>query len=248
MCWACYTPLSTGAAVAGAPAGAPGTLSKGPKPVSVEEEKDKKQVDPKLFAAVGLLFVAGIIGLFTTGVIGGGGEEEEEDVPAPAAKSETKEENKEEAPPSVAPAIAPASGPGGGVSADVGEIAYRTVFGPDPRNSTGTMGILAKEKQLSAAQAGGLARFAREHYARSGKWSQMQIAVFTDEAAANQFAAYQRKRRGQRLSPSNYSDLASQGVWTGAAAFFQSSGKKEAIYSPASNPNSWWMNKPTSSR
>ena len=244
MCWACYTPLTGSAPIPGAmgtgavrPGAGAATGKPGPIGAPTEEEGAKKQIDPKLFVVGGLL----VLGLIVAGVMNfGGSKTDDGTLPAnPDGGTETPAvpNNGGGAP---APPPAPPTIPSDPNAAPVtpSALPYNVIVPPNPQYATGTMGILATQPNISPAQAGSLAKFARNQFARNGKWTGMQIAVFSNSDAARQFAAYQAKRKGAPLKPNDYQQLG--GVWTSVPAFYESSGKRESVAYPTRNPGSWW--------
>ena len=244
MCWACYTPLTGNAPIPGAmgngavrPGAGAATGKPGPIGAPTEEEGSKKPIDPKLFVVGGLL----VLGLVIAGVMNFSGGSSSTDDPTP-----TNPVNPDGggttagAPAPPAPAPAPPSIPSDPNAAAVAPAAlpYNVIVPPNPQYATGTMGILATQANISPGQAASLAKFARNQFARNGKWTGMQIAVFSNSDSARQFAAYQAKRKGAPLKAGDYQQLS--GVWSGAPAFYESSGKRESVAYPSRNPNAWW--------
>ena len=246
MCWACYTPLTGSAAIpaaAGRPVAGAKPVGAGPAGIPSDEGEGKKQLDPKMFVVGGLLLVGVVVAIgVNVGFGGGGGEDDGTGTgtdPAPSSPSSPG------APPAPAPAAAPVAPPipsGDTNNAPLTPVAlpYNVVVPPNPRYATGTFGILATQTNIAPAQARGLAKFAKDQFARNGKWQNMQIAVFSDPAAAKAFATFQARRRGAPLTSADYRALAENGVWKGAPVFFESRGKKEVVAYPAANPFGWW--------
>ncbi len=246
MCWACYTPL-TGAAGAGASlAGASAAVGTMPRtagaPVGVpssEDDSKKKGVDPKLIGVGAFLVVAGLAAFFITGAMGGSSEvvvpESGVDPNAPAMMVPAPPP-----PPAAIPQFSAPGGGGGGPAPAPVPLPFKTVTPPNPQFETGTMGILVAPN-VSATQAAGFARFARDQISRNGKWNKMQIAVFTSQAAADGFASYQSTRRGAPLTTTDFVQLGKSGVWNGSPAFIESRGKQEKIFTPSSSPTMWWQ-------
>lgn len=90
------------------------------------------------------------------------------------------------------------------------------------------------------ASPAGAAKFAKNQFARNGKWKNMQIAVFVDKATADAFGDYQRKNDGRPLSSADYKQLGESGVWNRTPAFLDSRGRSDRIYYPSQSPLSWW--------
>ena len=205
-------------------------------PTGADEGAAKKGVDPKLIGAGAFLAVAGLVAFLVNSSMSG-----------PAVDGPLPPENPVvvPAPPSLpvpppAP-LPPSGGPGvGSAPPPVAVMPFTLVTPPNPAFATGTAGIVATSRNLSPAQAGGLARFAKNQLARGGKWSSMQICVFADPQAAQAFSSFQSKRRGAPLTGGDYQALAGQGVWAGTIAYLDVRGKSERIFHPAGSPNSWW--------
>ena len=248
MCWACYTPLAGGAAaVAGGGLVTPrgGAAAVTPAGSAAAQEEEKSSVDPKIFVIVGLLIVAAVIGSFTTGLIGGSSSGAVPDV-VPLAPGDTTGGGIAESPPPgpqqpqvVPPTFTPqTSAP----VADAGPATpqMKVVVPPDPRQPVGTMGIILNTPNASPAQALALAKFAKQTFERGGKWSGMQVVVFNNQEAAKTFLKYQAQRRGAKLTPYQYQDLANQNVWNSVPAYYETQGKTEMPYYPSNNPKGWW--------
>lgn len=245
MCWACYTPLSGNAPLGGlAGAAAVGTMPNVPggKPsgVPVVEEPQKKGIDPKIIGVGGFLAVAALAAFFITGAMGK--TEPDPITPldpnggtttwvAPDTRGGTTTSN--------VPPPSPGGGSSGGPSIPPAVVPFQVVASPNSEFQTGTMGIMVGAN-VAPNQAMGFARTARDQYSKNGKWSKMQICVFTDKMAAAAFASYQSKRRGAPLEPTDFIQLGSS-VWAGSPAYLESRGKNEKIFSPASSPTTWWQ-------
>ncbi len=251
MCWACYTPLSGGPVMAGgAPIGGPATAgigAKGPGPVGVpggDEAPAKKGVDPKMIGVGAFLVVGALVAFMVNGGMGGGSTDDGTGVdptaPAPGPGGQP-------APPPPPPTtnVPPPTGGGGGGTAAPAPVAlpFQTVVPPNPQYATGTMGILVNKPGMTAVEAAGFAKFAKNQYSRNGKWKNMQICVFADQQTANAFKSYQSKRRGSPLTNDDYQQLGSRGIWGGTPAFLESKGNKELVYYPSRNPNGWWSSR-----
>ncbi len=255
MCWACYTPLAGGAAaVAGGGLVTPrgGAAAVTPAATAAHQNDEKAATDPKVFLVAGLLVGAMIIGGFTTGIIPGllGGKSE---APVPLQEDTGGGGGQDEGfsnplPPVQQPPALTMPAPGGGGGAAVTppsqESPFKTVVPPDPRYANGTMGIMATAPNISPATARSLAKYAKQQFAAGGKWTAMQVVVFSDPGAAGAFRKYQAQRRGAKLTPREYQDLASQGVWASVPAFYETKGKNEQTFQPSANPNGWWTGKP----
>jgi hypothetical protein len=244
MCWACYTPLSGaagGGGVAAATMGAKVPIGGGAvgSPVISREETQKKNIDPRLIGAGAFLLVAAVVGFFVMNSMGGVTDDTTGGVgtdPTPVSQSFTNSTNTNT---TVNPGTAPALPPGGSTTAPAAVVMpFSMVTPPNPEFATGTIGILVTpDKQ---GQAAGLARYAKDQLSRNGKWQNMQVAVFTDRQTADAFTQYQSRRRGAPLTGTEYSELASKGVWTTTPVFLESRGKQDRIYYPSKTPYGWW--------
>ena len=241
MCWACYTPLSGGGAVgmAGA-AGISGLSASTPlaqAPVGVppaEESVAKKDLDPKVIGVVAFVLIVGVVGFLVKS-----GMSPDTDIKTAEAPPDKPDDPNVTTPPvnpapalSVAPSLASSPPP-----APV-PVAFSMVTSPNPKYETGTLGILVPPS--AAAKAAGTATFVRDQFARNGRWTRIQLCVFTDKTTAAAFSAYQGPRGGQPLSAADYQQLSTRGVWTNTPVFLESSGKKEVVHYPSRNPNGWW--------
>ncbi len=246
MCWACYTPLAGGAAaVAGGGLVTPrgGAAAVTPAATAAAQDAEKTSVDPKIFAVVGLLIAAALIGSFTTGLIGGSSAGSVPEItPMPGDEGEIPfvDQPVPAPPPVQAPVFTPPTNTGGGDTQAAVAPQFKTIVAPDPRQPTGTMGIILNTPNVSPTQALALARFAKQRFEPGGRWSGMQVVVFSDPAAAKTFLKYQAQRKGARLTPKEYQDLADQGVWNSVPVYYETRGKTEMPYRPSANPKGWW--------
>jgi hypothetical protein len=250
MCWACYTPLSAGPAPAAAGARAP--IAKpgpgGPPGPGVGEgeegEKKKLSLDPKVIGLLAFLFVGGGIAAFMNMGHSSGGDDGGGDTPAdtPPAQSGGNTGGQQPAPQPQPDAqiaqsntqIAPGTLP------PVTPIPYTPVVPPNPNLATATIGIVPSRPNVTAAEAAGLARFAKNQYQKQRKWSSMQIFVFENQQTARAFGDYQARRRGAQLSPADYQSLANANVWSGTPACYEMQGKVEFVTYPSKSPSNWW--------
>ncbi len=244
MCWACYTPLSGSAPLgAGLAAGAAvGTMPKtAGAPMGVPPSNDepaKKGIDPKVIGVGAFLLIGGVVAVMMSGLLGGGGDSGAmpggvdptapvaDPAPAPAP-----------APGGVAPPISTGPVASGGAAPAPVPIPFKTIASPGAGFKTGTLGILVTG---NAASPAGAAKFAKNQFAKNGNWTNMQVAVFTDQQTADAFGTYQRNRKNAPLTSADFKALAEQGVWNNTPAFLDARGKSEKVYTPSSSPLSWW--------
>ena len=248
MCWACYTPLAGGAAaVAGGGLVAPrgGAAAVTPAATAAHADDDKKAIDPKIFLVVGLLIGAVIIGGFTTGMFGS----KTTDIPTmPDGPSEPvvmgpsgpPQQPLQPVPP---PTIdsAPSGNTGTTTVAPVA-LTFKIVVPPDPRWSNGTVAIMPNTPGMTSTQAGQMAKYARQAISPGGRWTTMQVLVFSDPGAAKAFQKYQAPRKGAKLDAGDYQALAGQGVWSGVSAYLETKSKADGgqLFYPSTSPNGWW--------
>jgi hypothetical protein len=208
--------------------------------IGADDAPEKKKIDPKLIGVGAFLVVGALVAFLVNGGMSGGSGEEVVAGPVsdPAANPGVS------APPQggvAPPAFSPAPGGGGQAPPAPVPLPFTTVVPPNPNYKTGTMGIrVTGDGALSPAKAAGFAKFARNQFARNGRWTNMQICVFNDDKTANAFKAYQAARRGAPLTNTDYTQLASRGVWTSTPVFLEARGNSEKVYFPSRNPNAWW--------
>lgn len=246
MCWACYTPLSgsapLGAGLAGA--AAVGTMPKtAGAPMGVppsNEAPAKKSIDPKVIGVGAFLLVGGVAAVMMSGMLGGGGGDDTAGAMPPGDETAVMAEG-EGVPAAPVGGVAPPtlSAPVAAAGAPVAPqpIPFKTVASPGGGYKTGTIGILVTSNATSPA---GAAKFAKNQFAKNGSWSNMQVAVFVDQASADTFGAYQRNRKNAPLTSVDFQNLATQGLWSNTPAFLDARGKSEKIYTPSKSPLTWW--------
>ena len=251
MCWACYTPLAGGAAaVAGGGLVTPrgGAAAVSPAGTAAAKDEEKSPVDPKIFVIVGLLIAAAVIGSFTTGILGGGGNDTGVPDVTPIAGGGEGGTTGPPPPPQQQqqvqpPTFTPPTNSGPTTTTGVVAPQWKVVIAPDARQPVGTMGIILNTPNVSPAQALSLAKNAKQTFERGGKWTGMQVIVFSDQNAAKTFLKYQAQRRGAALTPYQYQDLANQGLWSSVPAYYETQGKTERSYYPSSNAKIWWSSR-----
>ena len=136
-------------------------------------------------------------------------------------------------PPSRAPTTTDGGGDGGGPP-------FRVMVAPNPRYTTGVMGIVARQPNVSPAQAVTLGRAAKNAVARNGRWNRMQVVVFNNQDVAKSFLKYQAARQYLSLSGPQFQDLAQQRVWESVPAYLEFEGNRVTPYQPTRNPSAWW--------
>ncbi len=240
MCWACYTPLSGGAAVAAGAGGgtvvAPMPGVKGGNVGAGDEgsEKKKLKLEPKQIGIAAAVVVA--LGLAVFMNLPKGEEPPDETPNAPAAGGAAAP-----APPPPPAVSGPAFVPAGSAPLPApGPLPHSVMVAPDPRQASGTMAILPNQTNLSTRDAASLAAFAKDQYFKMKKWQGFQVYVFGNAQAAQKFKDYQNQRRGFPLAGGDYQALANARVWDGALVCYETSGSKARVRYPASDPSSWW--------
>lgn len=242
MCWACYTPLS-GSAPLGAGLAAAATAGAMPKtvgaPIGVPQTQQpaKKGIDPKLIGVGAFLLVGGLAALLMSGLMGGKSGEVvatgvDPTAPIDFAPSIPSGGGR---PVAVAPPMLGGGG-GGGAPPAPAPLPFKTVASPGGGFKTGTMGILV----AGNANMAGAAKFAKDQFASNGRWTNMQVAVFTDPATGDAFAKFQSARKNAPLTNAEFRELADSGVWNNTPVFLDSRGSQERIYYPSRSPQSWW--------
>ena len=252
MCWACYTPLAGGAAAAtagGLVAPRGGAAAVTPAATAARDDEEKQKIDPKIFLVVGLLFGAMIIGGFTTGFFSSLGASSEateitptEGVPVTQPQAPTNP-NPAPGPITVPGSVNVPTTTGGGTVAAIKR--YEVFAPPNPGFTVGTIGIYATTPGINEAQAIALAKFARDQFAPTGKWTQMQVVVFNNRDSAKVFQKYQAKRQNAALTLGDFQRMANDGVWSSAPAYVESQANKLSVFRPARSPNRWWELSPT---
>ena len=249
MCWACYTPLTAGAGAAmgagGMGAAGAATLPRPGGPMGVPSavnEGEKKQIDPKIFLVGGLLLVAAVVALFTTGIIGGSSPPGVIDNGIPTTITTDTGfvgTSGMAATPPPPPPPPTNNGPTGGSGEVVTPPApsYSMVSSPNPRYSVATFGITPAQPNVSEAQATNLASTAGSSMSRSRKWDGMQIFVFRDAASASSFKQFMSQRQGKPLGAGDYQGLASQGALSGAIVYYEVRGKTGRVSYPSRGAN-----------
>ena len=245
MCWACYTSLTgAGASVTGAAAlvGVDGSIGA----TSIGGSDEKKKIDPKHLAIIGVgLLVAVGFGVNTM-MSGGGGEEQIMDFTVDKGGSTSGASGtttvQQTAP--VASGDNPVgpgsqtSGPSGG-GPTLGPP-YRVVVSPHPRQDWGTMALVASDEKINEAQAKTYILDAKQKIEARKKFPAMEIFVITDQGAGASFARFQNRRKGAPLRESEYMDPSLSNVWSKTILRYVKNGKIESVTSPMRNPTGFW--------
>ena len=218
MCWACYTPL-TGGAAAAAPAGM------APKTGGKASAQDGGDSEKKGLGALGAIppWQLGVLGVGLLLVIGfvvmhfmGGGSSDDDDGTTNGNSTTTKKTDPVAVAPGPggpsAPASSSGSGSGGGGSVPtVGDVPFVMVSSPNPRTAVATMAIMPRNPPVSSAQAKGVAAFARRQILDVKHYSDVYIYVINDSQSAQTFREYQAKRHQDPLNSQDYQNLST--IW-----------------------------------
>lgn len=235
MCWACYTSLTGGVAAAG------GITAPGVSPITADEGGEKKKIEPKQLAIIGVGLLV-LLGVGAKTMLGGGEPEADEleittgapakaPAPAPAATQ-----------PPVSTVVGP-SGPAPSVPASVvtpQRFPYQMLGSPNPNASTATVAIVPTENDLTEGQARGLAAFAHRQITKAKKWPAVEIFVFNDVESAQSFANYQNRLRGAALTESDYTSSTLTALWPKTLVRYYSRNERVWITSPRTNIGSFW--------
>ena len=231
MCWACYTSLSGGAM---APAGA--AVAGGAALSAPVDSGEKKKVEPKQLAIIGVgLLIA--LGVGATQLLGGSEEDDPGIISMPPPPS-----REPQPPPSPSGGVAPVTlGPAPdmpkGADAPV-KFPYSMIAAPNARYSAATVAIVPTESGVTEGQAKGLATFCHRHLKKVKDFKRVEIFVFNDAQAAQEFAAYQNDQKGAPLQ--DYTSPRLMGVWPKALTRYLAEGDKAVYSSPQKNPTSFW--------
>lgn len=242
MCWACYTPLSGGAAAAPGPAGA----AKGSAPAASGDAGEKKKIPPWQMGVLGVGALALVyVGAKTFMPSSSGGGDDDDDDPA---KTEEKKNEGGDAPAPAGPA--PSISNPVVINATTGtaqvmpqKAPFTIVVPPNPKLSVATMAIVPTESGTSGPQAAALAAYTRRQYtARVKNWDTLYIYVFSDAQSAQSFADFQMKRKGAALGEGDFGSLTT--IWSTCLARYEYSNtgskKIERVLYPSRNPGGWW--------
>lgn len=241
MCWACYTPLSGGGAVA-APTGA----AVGAAPVASGEAGEKKKIPPWQLGIIGVgllggLFVGARAMMPASSSDDDDGGDTTESKPADGGGEEKPADPPAGAPPTAANPVVPSASGNSVVMPD--KAPFTITVPPNPKISVATMAIVPNEATTSGPQAAALAAYTRRQYSSRMKlWSSFYIYVFSDEKSAQYFAEYQKRRNGAPLREADFTFLGN--LWNSCLARYEyslSGGKRvERVLYPSKNPGGWW--------
>lgn len=248
MCWACYTSLTGGGAGAAtlAGAGAGGGSIGGPAPMT--ESGEKKSIDPKQLAIIGVgLLVA--LGFGVKTMMGGeeSGGDELGGAPTPVQRpNPVAAENKVPVVTvgNVAVPLPPISTNQNGGQPLPAQY-FRTIVSPVPKHKWGTAAILPTNGKVSESTARSYALLAKQNIDRVHKFAALEIFVITDETAAATFRRFQNRREGAPLTEAQFKDPALAEVWGSTIVRYMWNGGRASFTSPSKNPNSFWSDPPT---
>lgn len=235
MCWACYTPLTSGVAgLSPAAAGSVAGGTTGAAPIAVggdDEEKSKPKITPVQMGVLGVGLLAALF--FGATQLMGGGTVPEDPGTTPVAGTDPPVVQQQTAP-VVAGAAPPPPGQAGPTSAELG---FSVVSFPNASARTGVMAILIKPDS-GAGSAVSMAKEARAQFTNANRFPVMQVFVFNNQQAAQIFKEHQAKRRNEPLENGDYSALAP--AWSGAVARVEFRGNSTKVANPSNNPSGWW--------
>ncbi len=204
---------------------------------------EKKKMDPKQLAAVGVvLLIAAGFGVKT--MMGGGESGDTGDIismppPAPPQNAEPSNSSSSSGSPSVPTGPAPDMPKG---SAPLEKFPYTMIAAPNSRYSAATVAIVPTENNLTEGQAKGLATFCHRHLKKVKDFKRVEIFVFNDTQAAQDFAGYQSEQRGAPLQ--DYTVPRLMALWPKAITRYWAEGDKAYYSSPQKSPTSFWKNTP----
>ena len=235
VCWACYTPLTNTVHVGagGQPAGQ--RQSRAAQTID-EDDEDERKLGAQPWQ-IGVIAIGLIFALFTVG---------RNFLPSGSSDGDM-------APPMEAPMDVPAPSGGGAPTAPTSsytpnnssvpapqKLPFTIAVAPNPNITIGTMAIVPTDSNISTSQAASLASFTRSQFTQMKRWKKLYIFVFRDRRSAQQFANYQRSRRGAPLGDSDYRNLTN--LWGSALSCYEYNQGSERIYTPTNNPSGWWSN------
>ncbi len=247
MCWACYTSLSGGAAApaVGGPAG--GGAMAGAIAGGADAGGEKKKLEPKQLAIIGVGLLV-VLGFAAKTLMGGGGGGGDDQLPTFDGSSSMNTQmnppsgggTTNQAPIGAGPAAGGAAPGAPTTVAGATPFPYKMVAGPNPQIEWATMGIVPNQGALAEPQARGLASFAHHYQEKVKKFPAWEIFVINNEQAAQAFAKYQNDRRGQRMGPGDYQSSELMNVWAFTPVRYVSVNGKVTYSSPQKNPTGFW--------
>lgn len=257
MCWACYTPLSGGAAAPAMAGGAVGPRGPGRPPgagaiaAPGDTPGGGASIQPWMYAVGGVVLL--ILIVVGAKVLMGGGSDPATGVDTGGygnygSPSSYGSPSGYGSPPSntsrgaVAPPP-PSGGPSGPSGPPVGIEAAPYVMGalPNPDSPVAVVGI-SPTQPMSPARAAGIAKFARTQLIGVEHWSQVQVYVFQDQQASTEFKDYQTARRNMALQAEDFASPQLTGVWSRTMAVYVfSKGGRETVVRPSGSDN-WYQN------
>lgn len=252
MCWACYTPLtaSAGAAMGAGPGmggGGTATMQRAGTAIipGADDGAAKKQIDPRIFFVAGGLLLAGLLVAFTQGMFsGGGGDGMTVDSGGSNTAAPSTPSNFRSIPGTTVSTGSPGASQGTAPNTDAPVSAptqpWTMVVSPSPRFTTATFAIAPSQPGISPEDAKTMARNARQQYISNGKWTSMQIVVFSTADSGQTFKQYMSERKGQPLGPNDYASLAQSGAWNNAVVYYETINNGERARFPSKNPTNWW--------
>jgi hypothetical protein len=243
MCWACYTSLSGGAMAAPAGAGpVGGAIAAG----TMDDAGDKKKIEPKQLAIIGVGLVVAL-GFAAKTMMGSGAAPEDvmPDISATGSSggsstTTTSTSSSSSSSTSTTPA-ATGPNPGGpaAAAADAPPFPYRLAVGPNPGSKWATMAIVPNKGAMKESEAKALAEFAYRYQQKSRKFPVVEIFVINSSQDADTFAEYQNKRRGDQMGAGDYQAL--RQVWGNTPVRYLNVNGRATVSSPQRNPDAFWQ-------
>ncbi len=238
MCWACYTPLTGGAAAVGAGGAATMTAA----PTATAEKKEKTAIAPWQLGVVGVAVLLAL-GFGASQMMGGGETVEPGAVDGPVPKPPGKVANRSSGP---SPDIftgtltLPSSGGSGGGQVKISEaLDYSVAAPPNPDLPWGVVGIVPNDPNVSTQRAEGMAQFAYQQFGGKTKFKAMQIFVFKNREAALQFNRFQIGNKYNVVADDDYPGMAA--LWPQCIVRYEVNGNSAPdIRHPYQRPNGWW--------
>jgi hypothetical protein len=238
MCWACYTPLSGGGAVAaGAGAATASGAVAAPGTAVAHEESNKKAIPPW---QIGVIVVALLLGIgFGVSQFMGGSSSDVIEGPGGTEYSAPLAEpiNPGSEPPPQVSGPAPEPGPVTGGPVQPEFAPFDMIAPPNINSQWGVMAIVPTRSGVDGRKAVALAAFARRAF-QNPRWRAVHVYVFADRQAALQFKEYQRNRQSEVLGAGDMAALSN--LWSRCVVRYEFNGGRENVRYPSRNPSGWW--------
>ena len=245
MCWACYTPLTGGAAGAGSVAAATATAGARPqtssRPDTARDEDDNKTgIAPWQIGAVvvALLLAGGFAFMLTRG-----SSSDSAGVVSNTGSAYPRPDTGQVRLPGVVPrggASSSGAMPMTNLPKTAPNQASYTVTTPPARGASwATIGIMPTTS-VTPDQAKALALIARQRLSLGRSFQGVYVYVFRTRAAASTFQQFQISRGGAPLTGGDYSTLSD--IWPDTLLRYEynAGNKSEDVRQPATDGSGWW--------